>query len=241
MKKWIFCLLILSSKFSFAASEEISPTLLLKTKINVKEPSALTYGLDKKSLWTVSDSNGSLYSLDFNGKILKEIKTNSSDLEGIVTHADLNGFCVVEERVRNVICLDANGKAMSKNAVAIAGASNSGLEGITFNTDNQKFYIVNEKDPAVILELDREFNILAKKTLTFAKDLSDVFYDEHEKKLWVLSHESQKAFRVDQNFQVELTINLSGIVQAEGFAIDSANKRFFVVSDKDSLFYSFKY
>lgn len=241
MKKWIFCLLLLSISHVRAQVEYITPTVLIKTRINIKEPSALSLSADKKSLWSVSDSNGSLYSLDFNGKILSEVRTNLSDLEGIIAHEDLSGFCVVEERVRNVVCLDANGKAISKNSVAISGASNSGLEGITFNSDNQSFYVVNEKDPTIILELDRDFNILTKKPVTFAKDLSDVFYDEHEKKLWVLSHESQKAFRLDQNFQVDLSINLRGVVQAEGLVIDSANRKAYVVSDKDSLFYSFKY
>ncbi len=241
MRKWIFCLLILSTNYACATVEEIKPTLINQVRINVREPSALSFSADRKSLWTVSDSNGSLYSLDFNGNILKEIKTKSSDLEGIVNHPDLNGYCLVEERVRNVVCLDSNGKTVSKNAVAISGASNSGLEGITFNPENQRFYLVNEKEPTLILELDRDFNLLSKTAISFAKDLSDIFYDENEKKLWVLSHESQMAYKLDQNYQVEMTINLRGVVQAEGLVIDSINKKAYVVSDKDSLFLTYKY
>ena len=241
MKYWFFSLLFLSMSHTHALIEEINPVVLLKSRLNIKEPSALSLSADKQFLWSLSDNNGSLYSLDFNGKILNEVRTDLTDLEGVTAHEDLGGMCVTQERLRQIVCLDELGKTISKNAVNISGASNSGLEGITFNPDNQKFYLINEKDPTIILELDRDFNILTKKSISFAKDLSDIFYDEQEKKIWVLSHESQKAFRLDQNFQFDLIINLRGILQAEGLVIDSLNRKAYVVSDKDNLFYTLKY
>jgi uncharacterized protein YjiK len=229
---------------SFTAYSKPSISLHKKIILPIKEPSALSFSNDYKSLWTVSDNNGSIYSLSLEGLVLGEIKTTASDLEGVVAHKDLSALgslCVVLERDREVQCFDQKGKISRKQKIPFAGVKNAGFEGITFNSDNQRFYIVNEKSPSAILELSIDFEILNTHTVNFAKDLSDIFYDSHEKKMWVISHESKKLYQLTSNFEIEMEFDLSDVVQAEGVVVDSLNKKIYVVSDKDSAFYIYNY
>lgn len=214
---------------------------LFSTYTNVSEPSALAYYLNKKSLLTVSDNNGSIYELNFEGKILNEIKTASRDLEGIVAHPDLNGFCVVEERVRTIVCLDKTGKEIRRKAINFQGESNSGFEGITYNPIDKHLYVVNEKKPVAIIVLDLDLNILNKFSFSDARDLSDIFYDENLKKFWLLSHESKEIYLTNDRFEVEHLFSIPSIVQAEGITVDSTNNKIYVISDKDSSFTTFEY
>lgn len=238
-------LILLTSLFTsgalFAALAGGTLKTTLSTYTSVTEPSALAYSLDKKSLMAVSDNNGSIYQLNFDGKVLNEIKTASHDLEGITAHPDLKGFCVVEERVRNIVCMDQNGKETKRKAINFQGESNSGLEGITYNPKNKHFYVVNEKKPVAILALDPEFNIVAKFDFPLALDLSDIFYDETTNQFWLLSHESKEIYVTNAHFQIEQKYSIPKIVQAEGITVDSANKKIYIISDKDSSFTVFQY
>lgn len=236
MKHLFLCTLILMTTNLYSQS---SLSLQKKIILPIKEPSALSFSSDLKTLWTVSDNNGSIYSLSLDGKVLGEYKTSASDLEGITAHTDLGSLgslCVVLERLREVQCFDHNWKVSHKYKIPFSGQSNSGFEGITFNPDNQHFYIVNEKSPTSILELSKEFEIIKTHSISFAKDLSDIFYDSREQKLWVLSHESQKLFKLSLDFKIESQFDLPGVVQAEGVVVDSLNKKIMIVSDKDSAF-----
>lgn len=237
MKKTM-SLTILSLTYSSLLLATASTNLVssFSTYTQVREPSALSFSNDKKTLYTVSDNNGVVYQLDLTGKVLKEIKTPSSDLEGIVVHQDLGGFCVVEERVRNVVCYDMNGKEKNRKSINFQGESNSGFEGITYNPKNKNFYIVNEKKPMMILTLDHDLNIINKIEFNQSKDLSDIYYDEELNKFWLLSHESKEIYLTDLDFNIEKTYGIPNIIQAEGISVDSKNKKIFIISDKDSNF-----
>lgn len=229
----------------FIAGTAAYNTTILKTHFatytNVKEPSALSFNTSKDSLYTVSDNNGSIYELSLDGKVLNEIKTSSRDLEGIVAHQDLNGFCVVEERVRNVVCMDNKGKELKRKAINFQGESNSGFEGITYNPSNKHFYIVNEKKPTSIIVLDFDLNPVDQFSFPHALDLSDIFYDEANNKFWLLSHESKAIYLTNTSFEVEQQFSIPNIIQAEGISVDTKNKKIYIISDKDSSFTIFQY
>jgi uncharacterized protein YjiK len=243
MIRSIFHILILAS-FSLnitSAQEFSSLRLFKKVTTSITEPSALSFSSDLKTLWTVSDNNGSAYSLSLDGKVLSEIKTGGSDLEGIVAHEDLEGPCVVLERVREIVCYDKNWKVLKKKRIPFSGDANSGFEGLTYNPHNQHFYIVNEKKPTSILELNSDFDIVQTSTLNFAKDLSDIFFDSIEQKFWILSHESKMIFKTDLSFQIENQYAIPEVVQAEGISVDSVKRKIYVISDKDSQFFVYDY
>jgi len=230
---------LLTATFLLLSFNSSTLNLEKKIAINVSEPSALSFSIDKKTLFTVSDSDGSIHQLDLNGKTIKVIKTKASDLEGIVFHPDLNGYCITEERIRKISCFDLNGILIKSKSIAFPGSSNAGFEGITYNSLNKHFYVVNEKKPTAILELDTDLNVI--KTINFSHllDLSDITYDEEENKFYILSHESQKIISTDHLFNVENTFSIPSVIQAEGLVVDKINRKIYVVSDKDSTFNTF--
>lgn len=230
---------LLVTTFLFFSFNSSTLNLEKKITINVSEPSALSFSMDKKSLFTVSDSDGSIHQLDLNGNVIKIIKTRASDLEGIVFHPDLNGYCVTEERIRKISCFDLNGKLLKSKAISFTGSSNAGFEGITYNSLNKHFYVVNEKKPTAILELDSDLNLIKTINFNFLSDLSDIAYDEEENKFYILSHESQKIILTDHLFNIENTFSIPNVIQAEGLVVDKINRKIYVVSDKDSSFNTF--
>ncbi len=239
----LFSILISLGLFAASLPAKTLPKLkLIKSlTINIPEPSGLSFSMDQQSLWSVSDQNGMAYSLSFDGKILSQIKTGGKDLEGIVSHDDLNGACLVEERAREIVCYDQSWKVLKRKKIAFKGASNSGFEGITYNPSNRHFYIVNEKSPAVIIELNNDLEMLQTYKFDKALDLSDIFFDNHQQKFWIISHESQAVFETDLNFQIINQFMIPEVVQGEGISVDSINRRIFIVSDKDSKFFTFEY
>ncbi len=232
-------LVLIATTFLLLSFNSSTLNLEKKIAINVSEPSALSFSIDKKTLFTVSDSDGSIHQLDLNGKTIKVIKTKASDLEGIVFHSDLNGYCITEERIRKISCFDLNGTLLKSKSISFPGSSNAGFEGITYNSLNKHFYVVNEKKPAAILELDTDLNVIKTITFNHLLDLSDITYDEEENKFYILSHESQKIMATDHLFNVENTFSIPNVIQAEGLVVDKTNRKIYVVSDKDSTFSTF--
>jgi uncharacterized protein YjiK len=218
---------------------DINITLEKNIKINVKEPSALSFNINKTGFLTVGDSDSTIHELDFNGKTVKTIKTKASDLEGIVAHPDLNGYCFAEERIKKISCFDQNGTLIKSKSIPFATAFNLGFEGITYNSRNKHFYVVNEKKPTAVIELDSELNLIKSTTITNAIDLSDIFYDEKDDQFYILSHESKKIIVTDVNFNQIKSYGIPTIVQAEGLVVDKENNKIYVVSDDDSIMTTF--
>jgi len=222
--------------FSFS---DINIKLEKNVKINVKEPSALSYNLNKTGFLTVGDSDSTIHELDFNGKTITTIKTKASDLEGIIAHPDLNGYCFVEERIKKISCFDQNGTLIKSKAIPFTTAFNQGFEGITYNSRNKHFYVVNEKKPTAIIELDSDLNLIKSTTINYAIDLSDIYYDEKDDQFYILSHESKKIIVTDANFTQIKSYGIPTIVQAEGLVVDKENNKIYVVSDDDSILTTF--
>ena len=62
--------------FLMISCEERVPDLKMVSEfeIDVKEPSGLCFGPGDNSLLTVSDNNGNIYELDFDGNVINKIK-----------------------------------------------------------------------------------------------------------------------------------------------------------------------
>jgi uncharacterized protein YjiK len=206
-------------------------TLLDRYDIPVLEPSGLTLTSDQKGFWTVSDEDSYLYKLDSYGKITKRIKVNGFDLEG-VTVIDDSTIAVVLERTREVVILDTAGTELKRVKINLKGELNSGLEGITYNKSRNHFYIVNEKDPPLIIELDGNLNEVRRDTIKFAADVSGIFYDENDCLLWILSDEDQMMVKTDMELNLITKFKLS-ILQPEGITVNSEGDRMYIISDRE--------
>ena len=243
MSKTIYLSILLSAMlFSFCSksnTEKSVKTLSFSVaeKIPVPEPSGLDLAFDETGFWIVSDQNSNVYLIDSWGKVVKSFKVNGEDLEGI-TVIDDSTIALVLERSREVVILDTSGLELKRAKLDLEGELNNGLEGISYDPDEKKFFVLNEKKPRLLLTLDENLNEIKRDTLNFAKDVSGIFFDAVDKNLWILSDESQRIFKTDlsgnpiEEFKIKIT-------QPEGITLNKARTKLFVVSDKTENLYVF--
>lgn len=237
MKNFIFLFLVLPIIFLNSCTDteksqekKTTAEFIVSYKTDVPEPSDLTLSYDKKALWTVSDENSTAYLISFDGKILETIKLKGNDLEGI-TVIDDTTIAVVFERKRTFAKYSTKGKELFRKTFdEFKGELNAGFEGLTFNTTNGHFFIVNEKSPGLLIELDAELNVIKKTELTYAEDYSGVFYDEAEDQLWIISDENKMIAQCNFDGSVKESFKVT-VPQMEGIAVDNNTKRIYAISD----------
>lgn len=214
-------------------------TILLKTiKLEVPEPSGLTFSADLKTLWTVSDENTTAYNLNTDGKILKSFTLSGFDLEGITALND-SVLVVIFERTREVAIVDTSGREIKRYKLDIPGNDNRGIEGIAFDPVREHFFIIKEKNPCLLFEYDFDFNLLKKDTLTFSSDVSGLYYDKANNFLWILSDENSSVNIIDMQREVQQKIYFS-LSQPEGITYNPDEKLLYVVSDSEEEMYVFQ-
>jgi uncharacterized protein YjiK len=198
-------------------------TFLKSIKLQIPEPSGITFF--NNSLWIVSDNESSIFNVDTLGNILNTIPVDGKDLEGITN--------------RKVVSLNLSGKEIQSGTIDITGELNYGLEGIGFNQVKRNFYVLNEKNPQLIIELDENFEELSRKEIQFAKDISGITFDNNKDAFWITSDESNSINFCNHNFEVikEYKVN---IPQIEGIAIDIEKNRLYVVSDRTESLYIYQ-
>jgi uncharacterized protein YjiK len=219
--------------------EEKSKTLTfsIAEEIQVPEPSGIDLTYDEEGFWIVSDENSKVYLVDSWGKKVRSFKVNGKDLEGI-TVVDDSTLAVVLERTREVVILDTTGKELKRASLDLEGELNSGLEGITYDQNKKKFYLLNEKKPQLLITLDKNLFELKRDTINFSKDVSGIFFDDNDNTLWILSDESQRIYKTDLSgnpievFKIKIT-------QPEGITINKMRTKLFIVSDKTENLYVF--
>ena len=209
-----------------------------KHKLIVPEPSGLTISLDGKFLWTVSDETSTLYKISFNGECLDSIKLDGIDMEG-VTNFGANEFCIITERDRGLLFLDSTKTVKKRILLDLNGNLNMGIEGVTYSPKNKHLYILNEKKPTLLLELDENYSIINKHILDYATDFSGLNYDEGHDLLWMISDENKSIFKTDLTGKLLDTFKLD-IPQIEGIAIDFQTNLIYIVSDITECLYVFK-
>lgn len=211
--------------------------LVTEIKLEIPEPSGLCLGIDKKSLYVVSDENQRLYHIDLNGEILESAHVDGIDLEGVCV---LTGkrIGIVTERDRGIIILDSSFNIITRKNFHFEGDLNLGFEGLAYDFISKHYFIVNEKNPGKLIELDKDLEISKETKLTFASDYSGLSYDNEKNELWILSDESKLIAKCDRNGYL-LEKYYVNINQMEGLAIDFTIKRLYIVSDITEKLYVF--
>lgn len=215
--------------------------------VAVSDPSGLAIDTDGVHLWTVSDDPGKgMYKITKQGIVVKHAPFNSDDLEGIVVDPTNNTLWVVEERLREVLNVSREGVVLSRTKLEIeANRPNDGLEGITIHPETLDFYVLNEKNPRLLIRLNRELEIqetvpMDYDGIFFMGDVAGITYDEVEDVLWIISDESRKIVVIDMEYN-PIRMYRTGIVKGEGIAVDPHNRRLYAVCDRESLLYVFGY
>lgn len=212
--------------------------LVGKYKLSIREPSGLTLSSDGEFLWTVSDEYNSLYKITKTGQIIDSVRISGADLEGVEILAN-NYICVVTERDRGVLLYTPELKLKKRVLLDVSKEENAGIEGIAYNPETGITYILNEKKPGLLIEINDKFNIVKRQKLNFAKDYSGLEIDTVNNHLWIISDESQLLVKCDLDGN-PIDFYKVDIPQIEGIAIDFNKKLIYLVSDNTEMLYVFR-
>ena len=206
--------------------------LLKSVDLDISEPSGMCFGPDEATLLIVSDNTNKVYETTLEGEIIRELDYTGNDLEGVAYNPDDNIVAVAEERKREVVFLDyQNGQEINRYQIDVDMQNeNSGLEGISYSTNNKAYYIVNEQLPGQLIIWNPQFDIIDKIDLNFASDYSGVFVNPAMAEIWFISDQSQGMYETDYNTLVKKEFQLSR-TKFEGITIDLQNKWVYLVND----------
>ena len=203
------------------------------------EPSGLSLAGGGASLYTVSDATNQVFLLSLNGAVLATLDYTGVDLEGVVFDASDTTLLVVEERSREIVKLSTSGQELSRHALDVPGSGmNSGLEGIAIREADHTIFVVNEKDPALLFQLNADFTVASEHELGAGIDYSGICHDAITGLLWVVSDQAGVLFTWDFESGVVDVFNLP-VNKPEGVAI-GPDGRIYIVSDADDRLYVFE-
>lgn len=213
-----------------------SLTLISSDKIDVVEASGLTISASGTTLFTVSDDTNSIYELLIDGTVLNEYVYNGDDVEG-VSVVSATKVVLVEERTKEIVEYDLTSKNYKKNKVVYSNSdSNSGLEGIAYNLNDNTLFVINEKEPGLLMRLRSDFSIIESYNLNFASDYSGIFHDKDLNVLWIVSDQSKTVNKCSLKGELikSYAINVN---KAEGIAV--TEDAIFIVNDSNSTLYKY--
>jgi hypothetical protein len=128
-----------------------------------------------------------------------------------------------------------------------ASDSNSGLEGITWDSDAGYFYVIKEKNPGLMIQISEDLgSITACKRLTFSVkngvsgDYSDISYDPTRQQFWILSDESEAVYLYNWNTGASQRHPLT-YAHGEGVSFNPDTSRLYIVTDNGSNTTSYLY
>lgn len=207
--------------------------------LSILETSDLCFGSSSGILYTVSDNTAKVYKITSKGRKLSELIYTGNDLEG-VCFVDGQFIYVAEERQRKVVKLDLQGNILDQKLISVeVNSENEGLEGITYATFNSRFYIINEMNPGLLLETDKNLNIISEYPLSFANDYSGICVDNVNCNLWILSDMSATVNKCTMQGDLIESYRIP-VTNPEGIAYDPVEKLLYIVSDSEARLYIFK-
>jgi uncharacterized protein YjiK len=204
--------------------------------LSIPEPSGVAYNSKNNSLMVVSDGNPYIYEIDFTGITLNTITVSGSDMEGITLSKNCDTIYVVEEKKKLVTSFNLNGNKLNSFSVNVATSDNSALEGITINATSNQLYIINEKDPRMILGYNN-LTEFWRKSIDYALDISDIYYENSTNCFWLISDESQKIMKLSSTGDL---LKEWEIPFTKGEGITIVGDKIYVVNDLDGKLYVFQ-
>jgi uncharacterized protein YjiK len=229
-----------------------------------KNLSGITYNTQTQTLFAITNSPRKIYELNKQGEVLRTIPLHGfKDTEGI-TYIQEDTFAIIDERKQGfyLVNLDANTIMVHKKDVIeyfnlhIDSLKNFGYEGIAYDKEMDRFFIINEKFPSKVILIENwlkhkeKVNIVFDSKLTSLKysmdDFSGLHFDAQTKHILFLSDESRLVAEVSIQGEkisfMDLESRFLGlkkdIPQAEGITMDE-QRNIYIVSEPN-LFYQFK-
>jgi uncharacterized protein YjiK len=215
--------------------------LQLISEINLPftQPSGLAFSEVLQKMWVVSGGNQHIYMLDTIGRVEKKLKYKGVDLEGIAFDKFDSTLWVIDEFTKEISHLDLDGNVLYKKQLLYhTKKRNKGPEGITIGK-NHEIYIVNERKPSALFELDSTYSIARTYPLDFALDYSDVSYEPFTDSFFILSDESNAFFSWNKQHGV-INKYLLPNSKNEGIAFDRTRNLYYIVNDATGKLYFYR-
>lgn len=203
--------------------------LISETTLPFTEPSGIAYSETLQRLWIVSGGDQNIYMLDTNGNVEKKLRFVGIDLEGIAFDQNDSTLWTIDESTKEISHLDHEGNVLLQKQLTYSSKPNKGPEGITIGKGHT-LYILNQRDPCVLYELDTAYQIARSYQLNFAPDVSDISYDSINDSFFILSGASEALFVWNKEQGVTMKYTLPNIAN-EGIAFDQTRKVFYIVND----------
>ena len=239
MKLVFFLVTILLPQRNLAAgmlSDSTAVELVATYALTVAEPSGLCLDVHRNFLWTVSDHTNRVYKLTLTGQTCDSLSFVGNDLEGIAQDPRDGSLWVVEEQWREIVRLDTTGREIDRVQIVVKRKRpNRGLEGIAIAPASSHFYLLNERSPRRLLELNARLKIIRETKLDFAPDFSGLCVDSNGS-LWILSDSGGRLFKTTRDGLL-IASYVTHINKAEGIACAVGKEEFYIVSDSRSQLY----
>ena len=211
--------------------------LIAKYRLDIPEPSGLTINSSGTFLYTVSDATNKVYKMSLTGTKLQTFSYIGNDLEGVSTYKG-NKLLLAEEKTKEIVAFDLSTGGVKKHPIAYQNNElNSGLEGVAYNFNDGTMFILNEKNPGLLMKLRPNFTIIETYVLDFASDYSGVFYDNILNKLWIVSDQNKTINKCTLTGEL-LKSYTTTKKKLEGIAV--TNDKIYVVSDLKENLYVYK-
>lgn len=204
---------------------------LERISIDILEPSGISFDQGKQGFWIVDGFLQKIYHTNLSGIIDSTLPFTGTDLEAVYFYEADTTLWVGDERLSQVYGFNRHAELIKQFSHDISVVSNSGIEGITRDLQGH-FWIVNEKNPVMIVETDVNGEILNRYSITFAKDLSDIFYDSADNTFILLSDESKAIFLWNPESGLTDAFSLPKR-KYEGLVYDPVQKWYYLVNDED--------
>ncbi len=217
--------------------EQLTPVEVYK--LNIPETSDLCFGSNNTILYTVSDNTAKVYKISVAGKILAELQYQGSDPEGIC-NVNNQFLYLAEERQRIIYKLDLQGNQLEQRAITVEkNEDNNGLEGISYALLNKHFYILNEKNPGILIETDENLNVLKNYPLRFSSDYSGICVDNTNQQIWIVCDEAATVNQCTMEGELIKSYRIP-VSNPEGIAFDPLSNKLYIVSDAEARLYYFE-
>ncbi len=196
----------------------------------------MTYNIHDNLLYVVSDKEpAKIYSINTQGELVDSLNYFGNDLEAIVYNIIDSTFWISEESILQLVNIDHEGTEI--NRIDLDFFPNSfqdiRIEGLGINYKKNSLYLLNEKNPGAIIELDLTSLILKDiHYLNFANDYSGAHYKENSDILIIISDEDSKVFFWSFRDEYVKSFDLSQI-KTEGITMN--DRHLYVLSESNNI------
>ncbi|CAD7700874.1 unnamed protein product [Ostreobium quekettii] len=205
------------------------------------DASGATYNPVTQSVWVITGSPKYLMEFSERGQMLRKLSWDGfKDPEGLAWMVGYQ-MAVLEEPTKGGVTVVNVAPGVvnveeRRTKVDLDVPSHTGLEGITYNDKEEVYYVVQEKDPKRIVEV--QLNGTYRELFTLENigvgDLSGVHYASQINKLFVLSQEDKSVMKVTMKGKVVQQRDIAG-ERPEGIAFTPDGQRMFIVSEPRSM------